>query len=211
MGKLLRIKYFQFIERLRQEGFLSALRFSLYKREEAVPVMKDLATLHPVKDPGGALPKIIELGPENFASQGLHYPLRSRHERVERYFRLGYRSYAMVRDGVVIGDLWYVTRGTSDHEPLHPHLRWFGIDLGPDEVYMFDMQVNQEERGNSLTTWFLTSVLHRLRDSGHARAYGYFAAHNVPALWVHRLVGYKEMPHFVVRRFLLYETAHAKG
>ena len=119
-------------------------------------------------------------------------------------------SFAMVRDGVVIGDLWYVSRATSRAPRLHPHLQWFGIDPGPDEVYMFDMQVDPNERGNSLTTWFLTSVLFKLRENGYNKAYGYFAAQNVPALWVHRLIGYEEKPHFVVQRFLLYETAHAK-
>lgn len=210
MMTLLRIKYFQFVEHWHQEGFLAACWFSLYKCEEAVPVVRNLATLRPVKEPGGVLPLLLDLGPDNFSSYDLHYPLRSRRERVERCFRLGYRSFAMVRDGVVIGDLWYVTRATSRAPRLHPHLQWFGIDLGADEVYMFDMHVDQKERGNSLTTWFLTSVLCKLRDNGLHMAYGYFAAHNVPALWVHRLIGYEEKPHFVVQRFLLYETAHAK-
>ena len=210
MMTLLRIKYFQFIEHWRQNGFLAACQFSLYKCEEAVPVVRNLATLRPAKEPGGVLPEILDLGPDNFFSHDLHYPLRSRRERVERCFRLGYGSFAMVRDGNVIGDLWYVSRATSGAPRLHPHLQWFGIDLGPDEVYMFDMQVDPKERGNSLTTWFLTSVLFRLRDSGYNKAYGYFAAQNVPALWVHRLIGYEEKPHFVVQRFLLYETAHPK-
>lgn len=210
MMTLLRIKYYQFIEHYRQEGFLSACRFTLYKCEEAVPVVRNLATLRPAKAPGGVLPVLLDLGPDNFLSHDLHYPLRSRRERVERCFRLGYRSFAMVRDGVVIGDLWYVTRATSGAPGLHPHLQWFGIDLGEHEVYMFDMHVDPKERGNSLTTWFLSSVLFQLRAKSYDKAYGYFAAHNVPALWVHRLIGYEEKPHFVVQRFLLYETAHAK-
>ena len=209
MLTLLRIKYFQFIEHWQQHGFLAACQFSLYKCEEAVPVVRNLATLRPAKPPNGTLPVLLDLGPDNFSSYDLHYPLRSRRERIERCFRLGYRSFAMVRDGVVIGDLWYVAHAT--HTPrLHPHLQWFGIELGEHEVYMFDMHVDAKERGNSLTTWFLTSVLFTLRDKGFDKAYGYFAAQNVPALWVHRLIGYEEKSHFVVQRFLLYETAHAK-
>lgn len=210
MKTLLRIKYFQFIEHYRQEGFFSACRFSLYKCEEAVPVVRNLATLRPAKKPDGVLPVLLDLGPENFYLLDLHYPLRSRREKVERCFRLGYRSFAMVRNGVVIGDLWYVTRATSRSSQLHPHLQWFGIDLGEQEVYMFDMHVDTKERGNSLTTWFLTSVLFQLRDNGFDKSYGYFAAKNVPALWVHRLIGYEEKSHFMVQRFLLFETARAK-
>ena len=210
MLTLLRIKYYQFIEHWQQNGFLAACRFSLYKCEEAVPVVRNLATLRPAKPPNGTLPVLLDLGPDNFPSYDLHYPLRSRRERVERCFRLGYRSFAMVRDGMVIGDLWYVAHTTAPTPQLHPHLQWFGIDLGEQEVYMFDMHVDQKERGNSLTTWFLTSVLFALRNNGYDKAYGYFAAQNVPALWVHRLIGYEEKSHFVVKRFFLYETAHAK-
>ncbi|MDZ4186071.1 MAG: hypothetical protein U1D97_13990 [Desulfuromonadales bacterium] len=210
MLTLLRIKYFQFIEHWQQNGFLAACKFSLYKCEEAVPVVRNLATLRPAKPPNGTLPVLLDLGPDNFASYDLHYPLRSRRERVERCFRLGYRSFAMVRDGMVIGDLWYVAHSTAHTPQLHPHLQWFGIDLGEQEVYMFDMHVDQKERGNSLTTWFLTSVLFALRNNGYDKAYGYFAAQNVPALWVHRLIGYEEKSHFVVQRFFLYETAHTK-
>lgn len=207
MLSLLRIKYFQFIEYWQLKGFLAACRFGLYKCEEAVPVVKNLTTLRPAKEPAGALPVILNLGPDNFYLHDLRYPLRSRRERVERFFHLGYRSFAMVRDGLVIGDLWYVTRATTRS---HPHLQWFEIDLGSQGVYLFDMYVNPKERGNSLTTWFLTSVLFCLRNLGYDKAYGSFIADNVPALWVHRLLGYEEKPHYVFQRFLLYETAHAK-
>lgn len=207
----LRIKYLQFLEHRRQEGLLSACRFTLYKYEEAVPVEKELSTLRPVKAPAGGAPELVELGPENFHSLSLTYPLRSRRERAGNYFARGYRSFAMVREGKVLGDLWYVTRQSARAETPHPHLGWFGIDLGPQQAYMFDMYVHPTERGNALTTWFLGSVLHELRRRKVEKVYGYFAAQNVPALWVHRLIGYHERPRFIVRRFLLYETAQAKN
>ena len=211
MISMLRIKYLQFLEHRRQEGWLSACRFTFYKHEEAVPVEKDLTALRPVKAPAGGTPELVEIGPENFLCLPLTYLLRSRRERAGRYFALGYRSFAMVRDGKVLGDLWYVTRQSGRFDPPHPHLGWFGIDLGPRQAYMFDMWVDPGERGNALTTWFLGSVLHEQRRRGLEKVYGYFAAQNVPALWVHRLIGYQELPRFIVRRFLLYETARAKN
>lgn len=210
MITFLRHKYFQFIERWQQEGFLVACWFYLYKCDEEVPVARDLATLRPAKEPAGILPVILDLGPDNFDSHELHYPLRSHQEEVKRYLLRGYRAFVMVRDGVVIGNLWYVTRTTSRLTRLHPHLQWYGIDLGPHEVYMFDMYVDPKERGNSLTTWFMTSALLNLRNYGYDKAYGSFNAHNLPALWVHRLIGYEEKSHVMVRRFLIYKTAHAK-
>jgi GNAT superfamily N-acetyltransferase len=211
MTSLLRIKYLQFLEHCQDKGFWSACRMTLYKFEEAVPVEKDLTTLRPVKAPPGQPPQLVDLGPENFRALDLHYPQPSRKERAERNFRLGYRSLAMVRDKEVLGDLWYVTRSTAQSERIHPHVQWFRLELGPQDIYMFDMHVNAKERGSALATWFLGSVLHALRDRGMARAYGYFDAHNVPALWVHRLIGYRELSHHIVRRYFLYETVRQKA
>jgi hypothetical protein len=75
---------------------------------------------------------------------------------------------------------------------------------------MFDMHVQPGERGKALTTWFMTTVLFNWRDNDYDKAYGCFVTHNVPALWVHRLIGYEEKPHIMVRRYGLYKTAHAK-
>jgi len=203
MLSLLRTKYFQFMEHGRQEGFLSACKITLYKYEEMVPTVKDLATLRPL------LP-ILDLGPENFYSQALDYPLRSRRERTENYFRRGYRVFVMVQDGRVVGDLWYVTRQTAKTQSIHPHVVWFGLDLADDEVYVFDLQVNIDQRGGGLTTHFHGRILEILRERGFRKAYGCFVAANIPALWMHRLIGYRELPRCIVRRFFLYEVARPK-
>jgi GNAT superfamily N-acetyltransferase len=210
MLSLLRIKYLQFLEHAREKGFSSAVAFTLYKYEEAVPVEKDLATLKPLPESTETDLRLLDLGPENFAGYCLDYPLASRRQRVERYFRCGYRSLAMVRGNRVLADLWYVTRDSARTPGIHPHVQWFGIDLGPHMAYMFDMHFLPGQRGGGAATFFMGSALHHLRDRGFIRAYGYFAAHNTPALWVHRLLGWRELPRFDVQRFLLYETAKPK-
>lgn len=210
MLSLLRVKYFQFLEHWHQEGFLSACCFTLYHQDEEVPVMKDLTALPPVKVPEEGL-HLIEVTPESFSHQTIKYPLRSRQERVELYFSKGYRGLAMVRDGKAVGALWYVSRDMARTPEIHPDVQRFKIDLADKEVYMFDMHVGAEQRGGGLATFVLNSALHHLYDKGFHKAYGYYSAGNIPALWVHRLLGYKELPHFIVRRFLLYRTARAKG
>ncbi|PLX82015.1 MAG: hypothetical protein C0617_15255 [Desulfuromonas sp.] len=210
MVRLGLIKYHQFCEHARKEGFGAALRFSFYKYEEAVPVEKSLAELKPLKKPPTDGLQLLDLGPEEFFESPIFYPLRSRRERAASYFRRGYRTVAMIRNGKVVGDLWYVSRDAARTPEIHPHVKWFGIDLGPDEVYMFDMHVVADERGEGLATYFMGSVLHHLQKRNVRKAYGYFAAHNTPALWVHRLVGFRELSRFTVRRFFLYETAKAK-
>ncbi len=206
----LRTRYFQFLEHSRQQGFLSACRISCYKYEEMVPTEKDLTSLRPVRAPSGGPLPLVEIGPENFQSVRLRFPVRSRRERMPHYFRRGYRLLAMVRDGEVIGDVWYVTRKTARSSTIHPHLQWFGIELADDEIYMFDLQVNPDQRGGGLTAYFLGSVLQRMREKGMHKAYGCFVAHNTPALWMHRMAGYRELPRWIVRRFIFHETVRAK-
>jgi GNAT superfamily N-acetyltransferase len=209
MMSSLRTRYFQFLEHCREDGFLSACGRTFYKVEEMVPTEKDLATLRalPADEDEGTL---LDLGPENYAGQAVRYPLRSRRERAPHFFRRGYRTVVLVKDGRVAGDIWYVTRETARTTVIHPHLRWFGIDLGEHDVYLFDMHVDHQERGSGLATRFHARVLQRLREQGFRRAYGYFAAGNIPALWMHRLIGYRELPRCVARRFFLHETVQPK-
>jgi GNAT superfamily N-acetyltransferase len=207
----LRTRYFQFLEHCRQHGFLSACRLTVYKHEEMVPTVKDLGGLRLPQRPRDADVQFVELGPETFPAAGLHIPLRSRRDRALTYFRSGYRMIAMVRDGEVIGDLWFVTRDMARGRRVHPHLDWFGIELGAGDVYMFDLQVDPGQRGGGITTFFMSSALQMMKERGLARAYGCFVAENIPAMWMHRLIGYRELPRFVIRRIFLYETARAKG
>lgn len=209
MLSLLRVKYFQFLEHWHKDGFLSACCFTLYHRDEEVPVMKELTALPPLKVSEDGL-TLIEVSPESFSPTKIKYPLRSRQERVELYFQKGYRGLAMVLDGKVVGDLWYVGRDTAQTPEIHPDVQRFKIDLADKEVYMFDMHVGAEQRGGGLATFLLSSALHHLNDRGYHKAFGYYSAGNIPALWVHRLLGYQELPRLIMRRFFLYRTAQIK-
>lgn len=209
MLSLLRLKYFKFLEYWHQHGFLSACCFTLYHKDEAVPVAKDLNAIPPVKVSEEGL-HLIEVAPDTFPSMVFKTPLRNCQERAEIYFRRGYRVLALVREGTVVGDLWFVSRKTARTPGIHPDLQRLKIDLADDEVYMFDMHVSSQQRGGGLATHLLSSALHHLHNRGYCRAWGYYSAYNIPALWVHRLIGYQEFPHFILRRFFVYRTARAK-
>ena len=211
MRSLLRTKYFQFLEHWRQTGFWSACKTTLYKSEELVPTQRDLDSLPSVTLPKGENLQILDLGEADYYSQNLSYPLRSRRERAENYFRRGYRTFVLVQDGRVLCDLWYVTRATGRIPFLHPHVKWFGLNLADDEVYLFDMQMEVGQRGAGLSTAFHGRVLQMLRDRGFRKAYGCYVAKYIPALWMHRLIGYQELPHCQVRRFFLFANGKVKN
>lgn len=209
MLSFLRVKFFQFIEHLHQQGFLPACRFAVYHKEEDVPVVKELDDLPPLKAPEEGL-ELVEVAPQDCADKTFEHPLRSREERCELYFRNGYCGLAMLREGRPVGDLWYVSTLTARTPPIHPDVQRFKLNLAEDEVYMFDMHVAFDHRGEGLATFLMASALHYLHGKGYRKAYGYYSKANIPALWVHRMIGFKELPHFIIRRFLLYRIAKEK-
>lgn len=205
-------RYHQFREYWRNKGFFSAVCRSLYKEEEVVPVEKNLITLEKIK------PKNLEEGWQiiDFLEQGdlnknFEYSLPSRRESGQFYLQCGYRGVGMIHDGKLLGDVWYVSGAVYSKKKQHPHVKKFGFNLAPDDVYMFDMYVAAEQRKGGIATYFLSSVLQHLHNSGFKRAYGYFSLNNKPALWVHRILGYNELPHVFIKRILFYETIKAKN
>jgi len=149
--------------------------------------------------------EVLDVSSESSSSE-LTYIDRSRQLRVKPYFAKGYRCFALIKDNKVIGDIWYekpMARGLWTHQDivrLH-------IAPGMMDVYAFDMFVSPAERGKDITTAFMGEVLCHLRDAGYSNAYGCFRATNIPALWIHRLIGYKELPRVEFRRYLVIKTS----
>ncbi len=210
----LRIKYLQFIEQCRKDNFFaacgSALGKSLYKSVEFVPAEKDLESLLDIPSPGDDAFEFVEVGPENFSA--LAFPKVSRYEYAKNYFRKGYRMIAMVHDGIVVGDIWYVDRKMARQRTIHSDLVSFKVELRDDEVYLFDMYLNAGTRGGGQATYFHGSVLKSMRERGFRKAYGSYEIGNIPAMWMHRLIGYRELPHLELRRFFrIVQTVRAKS
>lgn len=210
MFKLLKGKYCQFIELWKKEGLIPACKFTIYRHEEAVPVEKDLSTLDALKPPEGVGDfKLIELTEQNYCSGNFEYPLRSRKEKVFINIKNGYRAYVLIKDNQVVADIWYATCFTAYSSPIRKYLIWFGIDLNQDEVYLFDMYLFPDERGKGMAAFFMGSVLLRLKEKGIKKVYGYFNAKNIPAMWVHRLLKYRELPRLKISKLLWFEFAKA--
>jgi GNAT superfamily N-acetyltransferase len=207
MIRSIKMRYFQFLEQSHKSGLASALKFCVYRCEEAVPVEKDLTALKPLPPPPDGETLELREFTDQIPAAGIDYPLKSRGEKAVINLARGYRYFVLVRDGVAIADLWYVTKESATADGIRKYLRWFGIELGEKEAYMFDLQVSPDARGKAHATYFLASVLHRMQEKGFSRVYGYFDAHNIPALWVHRLLGYKERPRLLVKKLFVYERA----
>lgn len=190
-----------FWEKAGEDGFLKTLGQSIYSCQEAVPVYCDLANLKPEKHPlekfGCEIRHITQID----QVRDLPYAQKSRKFKVKMNVRKGYQAFILVRQDRVIGDIWF-TRAEAPRSRPHQDLELLAIDLSPQDAYAFDLQVAKRERGKDLTTSFMTSGLRKLKEMGFSRAYGYYMAKNIPALWIHRLIGYKELPKIRIRSCL---------
>jgi GNAT superfamily N-acetyltransferase len=92
----------------------------------------------------------------------------------------------------------------------------FGLGLGEDDVYGFDLFIAPEHRGRGIPADFLAAVEAELARLGHRRMYGTVDRDNVPARWLYATRGYENVMHCrtrtVLHRFLLIDgTAWLSG
>lgn len=187
-------------------------RNRIFINKVAVTVEKDLSALVPLSgSPVEHGPRLVEITPESLqegnAHRALLYPVSSkaenRHAKAIAYLNRGYRGFALARGRHVCGDIWYVSRsGLRDDgkEALHPDLEWLHIQCGHNEVYAFDMHVYPEQRGKNLAVLLQNGALHEMKKKGFTKAFGYYWADYIPALWVHRTLRWKEVSRIKVSR-----------
>jgi hypothetical protein len=203
MIRCLGIRICQVHETLKQEGLSSIIKKAVFSERESIPTQKDLSTVKPMDK---ALEKdgleLVEISSANCKDHGLKYPIVSRYLKVRYNVGKGFGAYALVKDGEVIGDVWFVTKKGSKLSNIHPDIGLLNITLGDEDVYLFDLYVTPEARVKSPAIPLLGSALNALRENGYKNAYGFFNTDNVPALWVHRMMGYKELPKVTVRNIL---------
>ena len=78
-----------------------------------------------------------------------------------------------------------------------------GIKWSHDCVYSFDIFVVPAERGNNLSASLQNSAMYSLRDKGYLKAYGYYWADNIPAVWNTRVINkWRELKTLRLNRFL---------
>jgi ribosomal protein S18 acetylase RimI-like enzyme len=119
-----------------------------------------------------------------------------------KYLDNGYHGFSILKGKEIIGDIWYLNLNKSGTGVKHPDLKLLDIKLKEKESYMFDMYIKPEERGNGTVNFLLGNALNALKEKGVMKVYGYYTAGNVPALWIHRTLGYKELKKLKVQRIL---------
>jgi GNAT superfamily N-acetyltransferase len=179
----------------------------VYSDIEGVVVEKDIAAScerdpAPPAFPGEIFEVSAETGRDVYLS-GLRRPSGDLSEaKARRNFANGFRGVAARQEGLVIGAVWSVRKTESRLGWVHDDLRRLRINLSDDEAYMFDMYIEPEKRGLALSTALFRAAFRGLRGRGVVRVKGYYVVGNLPALWMHRVIGYSELGRVRVRKIL---------
>lgn len=184
--------------------FKALLKRQISLNREMTPVEMDLT----IPLPEGALPenselRFTELVINDIQSGKWKFSVRSRGEKALHKLKRGMRGFAFVQNNIVVGDVWCVF--PQDGKPAsHPDLKTLDLTCRAGEVYAFDMLIDPAYRGRNLAVPLQRALQHTLKSEGFVKVYGAFYNDNLPALWMHRMLKYKELPKRQVSRFLIF-------
>jgi GNAT superfamily N-acetyltransferase len=121
-----------------------------------------------------------------------HEELQRHQTKCASYLDNGYRALLAEVDGAVVGYIWW-----HDHRVArccaHPHLVRYGLELEPGQVWGFDLVLLEQARGKGASNDFFARFRAHLLGLGYTRVYGHVDASNTPAVWLHKLQGYKKV------------------
>jgi GNAT superfamily N-acetyltransferase len=206
------LDYFVLAYYMASEAMASGELLALFKRQISwnrllTPVEMDLSvSLSDEKGLGNSELRFVELYIDDIRTEKWIFSVRSRGVKAVYKLKRGMRGFALVRDAVVIGDVWCVF--ARDGKPAsHPDLKTLGLTCGDREVYAFDMLIDQSYRGKNLAVPLQRALQRALKEEGYLKVYGAFYDDNLPALWMHRMLKYKELPKRQVSRFFSFNRS----
>ena len=208
MIKQILIRFWQVVETWRRSGLKALIRKTFPCASVIVPTRKNLESAISKAD---LLKKkglsLIEISSDCSDGHDLRYPLRSRQLKRDVNTARGYRNFVMARGNEVVGDIWFALPGATGHPSVHPDADDLGIQIGNKDVYLFDAYITPDQRGKALVAPFLLTCLAALRDKGYEWAYGFYEQDNTPALWMHRMLKYEELPARELTDLILYHRS----
>lgn len=196
-------------EAFAEGGLKNVLRQRFFWKRKATPVEMELRTLAPspakfLRDYNYAF---VEIREEYLRDGMLYFSTGSRGTKAWRNLKKGWRGFALTLRGEVVGDVWCVTPREDGLPVQHADLEMLGITAQAKEAYAFDMYILPDHRGENLAASFHRSLHDLLRSEGCNKIYGFYWDDNLPALWMHRIMKFRELPKRQVTRFLFFMKA----
>ena len=202
-----RVRMSQVLDMVRESGVAFTYREMFHGSRECVEMVRDLSTFEPPRQAeNGSGFTLAEVRPETFEQIRPVYLLQSRLFKAGMYVGRGYNSFVLLSDNIVVGDLWWVPF-KEPPPPVHPDLEFLGFELCRNDVYMFDMYLARDRRGQATSARLLGGALQSLKEQGFQNAYCYVVAEKTPAVWMHRMLGFRSLRKFGLTRILSFQKA----
>jgi hypothetical protein len=204
------IRFYQILEVIKSHGISYLLHELIFFNREAVPVVKELFDL---KSPLNYIFEsditFNEISSDN-KDMKLIFPLKSRYYKMLMRLNKGYTVFVIMRGNEVIGDVSGTNPEISSSGKYHSDLKKLDIKLKEKEVYMFDLFLNPDVRGGATANFLMSSAMLSLKNQGIIKVYGYYMTNNYPALWLHKMLKFKELNRVIIQRFLFIERSIKK-
>lgn len=208
MLESIQVKFLQMKEAMKDGGLKNVYRAQslVVQNRVATPVVMDLSIA------GVTMPTLPQDSPFRFMEIKMDeveagkwsFALPSRAMKTRINLKCNLRSFAIVEGSTVIGDVWCFINPKAGKIIAHPALKdleILDIKLSAGEAYSFDMAIAPPYRGKNLATPLQRYLQASLKAEGCQKVYGYYWDDNIPALWMHRMLKFKELPKRRVSRF----------
>jgi ribosomal protein S18 acetylase RimI-like enzyme len=108
----------------------------------------------------------------------------------------GHEGFVGFKDGRLVSCYWWVDADKQPHRDMRE--LGLGIELGPGDVYGYDLYVHKGHRAGGTVNDFLFQIETALHERRYTRLWGYVAADNRTARWTYEARGYE--PRWEVER-----------
>jgi len=204
MFSYLMMMFHQVLECIRGERFSDLVRKRIYKDRVLVPAEMDLIGEIPFFGHKNQNYQFVEVRLEDLENKKFTYAIPSRYYKALRNLKKGFRNFAILTCGVVVGDVWSTATEPCGKPYPHGDAYITGLCCEEWEIYAFDMAIESSFRGKNLAVPLQRFLQSTLKGEGYKKVYGYYWEDNLSALWMHRLLKFKEYPKRQVTRVLMY-------
>lgn len=198
---------YQIREAFTEGGLQNLFSKRVFWHRTATPTVMDLTTLPAFGGLEGSDYHFIELTLEGLRMGQWSFMASSRRFKTPGNLKKGWRGFAVVKDSIVLGDVWCITPRERGKSVIHPDIDMLGIRCGEKDAYAFDMFFDRAYRGKNLAVPLQRFLQSTLKTEGYEKVYGFYWDDNLPALWMHRMLKFKELPKRRVSRFFFLHSA----
>jgi hypothetical protein len=189
MIRVVFMRLVQILDFLKTNDLSSFIREVVYLNRKAILIEKNLVEVNNkwIKLQKSNL-MFEEINTDTFFEKNYRFPVKNRYFKALYYLKKRYGGHVIVKGNEVIGDIWYSATKKNNKVSVHPDVKRFGFKSAKDHAYSFDQFVVPAQRGKGVADALANYQLWSLREKGYLKAYGYYWADNIPAIWNNKVM-----------------------